>query len=146
MARPSTAAGEAAGHPAPARDQVGALPLLYGLLAAPAAAGLETLIGTGVVGRACLPTDHPLATPRFPTEPIVWTVHLVALVAGLAAILVSLQAWRRTRDERDGGREAMLEIGEGRTRFLAMVAVLTSIGFTVLIVFNTVGLVALAPC
>ncbi|MFC3069100.1 hypothetical protein [Phenylobacterium soli] len=146
MAGPIPSSGESAGHPAPARDEVGVLPLLYGLLAAPAAAALETLIGMGVVGRACLPTDHPLAAPRFSTEPIVWTVHLVALIVGVAAVLVSLRAWRRTRHEHEGGRGAMVEIGEGRTRFLAMVALLTSVGFTGLIVFNTVGLVTLAPC
>jgi len=140
------AAHDPAGHPAPARHEVGALPLLYGLLAAPAVAALETLIGMGVVGRACLPTDHPLPAPQFSTGPIVWTVHVIALILALVSVWVSLQAWRRTRHEHEGGREAMVEIGEGRTRFLAMVALLTSTGFTVLIVFDTVGLVTLGPC
>jgi len=146
MTHPPSSAREPAGHPAPARNEVGALPLLYGLLAAPGAAALETLIGMGVVGRACLPTDHPLAHPQFSTGPIVWTVHGIALLLGLASVWVSVEAWRRTRHEHEGGREAMVEIGEGRTRFLAMMALLTSIGFTVLIVFDTVGLATLGPC
>lgn len=146
MADARTDPAALAGHPAPARDAISGGALVFGLLAAPAMAALETLIGTGAVGRACFPLDHPLPTPAFATAPIVWTVHILALAIASASVFVSLRAWRRTRHEREGGRGVMVEIGEGRTRFVAMTAVLTSIGFTVLIVFDTVGLVALAPC
>ena len=137
---------EQAGHPAPARHAVGAPMLIFGLLGAPAATAVETLIGMGVAGRACFPTDHPLASARFDVQPIVWIVHVAALIVAGAALLASLSAWRRTRHEHEGGREAMVEVGEGRTRFLAMCALLTSLGFFAAIVFDTPGLIFLRPC
>ena len=146
MAHPSTDAGQPTGHPAPARHEIGAPVLLFGLLAAPVVTALETLIGVGVVGRACFPAGQPLAEPLYSTQPPVWIVHVVALAVGAAAVVVSLHAWRRTRHEHEGGRAAMVEIGEGRTRFLAMVALMTSIGFFGVILFNTIGLILLHPC
>lgn len=146
MAHPSTEAGQPTGHPAPARHAVSAPILLFGLLGAPAVAALETLIGMGAVGHACFPADHPLEAPLYAPQPIVWAAHLIALAVAVLSVLASFRAWGRTRHEHEGGREAMLEIGEGRTRFLAMTAVLTSLGFLILIVFNTVGLVVLHPC
>lgn len=146
MARAPSAAAGGVGHPAPARDRLNAPLLLFGLLAAPAAAALEAMIGTTVSGRACFPTDHPLTSPRFDLQPIVWIVHLTALAVAVAAVLASVVAWRRTRHERAGGHETMIEVGEGRTRFLAIWALLISLGFLALIVFDTPGLIVLQPC
>lgn len=73
-------------------------------------------------------------------------VSLAALVVGVAALSSSLQAWRLTRQEKDGGESAALEIAEGRTRFMAMSGILLSTVFILGILFAGAALVAMTPC
>lgn len=134
-------------HPAPGRGRVSGAAMLLALLSAPIAMGVHSMFGMTVAGRACLPKDMPLAAPAFAGGPLaIGVVNAAALlVAGLAVIL-SIALWRRTRTEKEGREHAALDVGEGRTRFLAMCAIMTSGGFFVALVFATLPIVLVPLC
>ena len=69
----------------------------------------------------------------------------VVLVAAGAALL-SYRNWERTRREAEGGPDQRLETGEGRTRFMSLCGMITSVGFAVAAAFTLVGAVALPLC
>ncbi|MDQ2802823.1 MAG: hypothetical protein M3Y41_09110, partial [Pseudomonadota bacterium] len=59
---------------------------------------------------------------------------------------VAWRIWRETRGERPGKTASLLEVGEGRTRFLALVGILMGLGFAIAIVFDTVVLLVVPLC
>ena len=84
----------------------------------------------------------PLRNYDWTFEAIV-AVSMGAILMALASALVSRNVWRRTRDEAKGDQQDLLEVGTGRTRFLAMwgmalgsvfglVSAMTTIAFWVL--------------
>ena len=146
-----------AGHPAPARGNVALWTLWFGFLGAPLGWTLQTLANTAVASHGCYPQLYPLSSPMTGAmRGILFVISVVAIVAGVAALAVSLSTWRRTNDEHqersgEGARQhnqstAALETGEGRTRFMAMSGVLTSIVFLVVILAHTVAVFAVTPC
>lgn len=134
-------------HPAPQRHRVGALALGFALFAAPAAWFAQLSIGSGLASHACYPRATPLAMPLWGG---LWSlllfISLVAIAISAAAGLVALRSWRATRNEQPGSRHHLLEVGEGRTRFLAMCGLLTSGGFLVALLFSTVMLFLVPVC
>ena len=73
-------------------------------------------------------------------------VELIAMAMAFAAAIVAYASWRSTRHEAEGEARHMFEAGEGRTRFLALWGLMTSIGFLVAIVFSLVGLFVVPLC
>ena len=73
-------------------------------------------------------------------------VAVVALLIALAAFLSSWRAYRRTSEEQPGGREVLLEVGTGRTRFLALWGMVFGAGFAITIIANAVGQTVLPRC
>ena len=138
----------AAGHPAPHRHNVSGWLLLI-VLAAPAVTWwLQSVFNYYVSGYACFPHDAPLESARFPA--LMWSVlvglTLVALAVSITSFLLSYRAWDRTRGEMQGSGNDIVEVGEGRTRFLALSGMLVSGLFVAAVVFNTLGLIFLRPC
>ena len=109
----------------------------FGVYAAPAVWGAQLLIGYGLTAYACNPGRTALAQVA---EGWGWTrgaalaVNLLAALVAVAAGLVSLSGWRATREE------------ASRARFLAIWGVLTSFGFLLAILFNTVMLLGAPAC
>jgi hypothetical protein len=136
-----------AGHPSPHRAKSGLAALLYGLIAAPAAWVVGEIVDAGLAQEACFPGTEPLATPAFAN---LHTIHIVVLVISLlvsaSAAMVALGAWRATRNERAGGPHALLSIGEGRSRFMALAGVLTSVGFFVGTLFSVPAVLLVPSC
>lgn len=64
----------------------------------------------------------------------------------LAALWAAYGAWRRSHAEQAGGGERTLEVGEGRTRFLALCGIVTSFGFLIGIAFALLPLVMVPLC
>jgi hypothetical protein len=130
------------GHPSPHRHRVALGRLIFGLSAGPAAWSVAWMVSVALAQEACYPGRLPLATPAF------GGVH-VALVTlnGLAAAIttaggvVAYANWRKTRTEHPGPGQRLLEIGEGRARFMAMAGMLTSAGFLVAILFGIPAIV-----
>lgn len=128
----------------------GALPppaLWFGLFGAPAAWSLQLLVNYALVAHACFPKSEPLAAP------VVGGLQAIVLGAGFAALAIALAAeatawrsWRASRHESRGGHGGLLEVGEGRTGFMALGGVLVSGVFLLGIVMNAIPLFLVSPC
>ena len=137
-------------HPSPHRNRVRLLGLLFGLAAGPAAWIGQMLLGYGLSSYACYPKDEP----RTASPPPGWNgeqlwllvINLACLTLALAGLLVALAHWRRVAQEKAGGAHHMLNLGEGRARFMALSGMLTSGLFAATILFNTVNILGVPAC
>ncbi|MFI4966329.1 MAG: hypothetical protein ACHP9T_13295 [Caulobacterales bacterium] len=134
-------------HPSPHRGKVGLSGLLYGLIAAPAAWVVSQIANSTLAQEACFPGTQPLAQPAFGGVHVVQAAIMVAaLLIGVSAAAVSLTTWRLTRNERSGDQHALLSVGEGRSRFMALAGLLTSLGFALGILFSIPALLFVPAC
>jgi hypothetical protein len=154
--RGDTVPRERDGHPAPARSRVPLSALWFGFVGGPAAWAVQTLVNTPLSAHSCYPRLTPLSSPTTGgLRGIEFVVSLVALVVCLAAAAVAWGTWWRTRQEHQQGTgrgrqhqpgSALLETGEGRTRFMALAGVLTSVTFLVVSAMNTAAVFIVSPC
>ena len=134
-------------HPAPHRDRIGMVNLFFGIIAAPAAWSLQELLSAALTGHACFPGATSLTVPLWVgLRGELVTIDVVAIILVTAAILVSIRSWKRVRDERSGSGHQLLDVGEGRTRFMAMVGILSSSLFLVGVIFAAAGGLFLPTC
>jgi len=144
------------GHPAPERGRVPLWMLWFGFVGAPAAWTVQTLVNTPLAAHSCYPRLTPLGTPTTGgLRGIAFVVSLAALAVCVAATVVAWRTWWRTREEHQQGTgrgrqhqpsAALLETGEGRTRFMALAGVLTSVTFLVVSAMNTAAIFLVSPC
>jgi hypothetical protein len=147
---------DSSGHPAPSRGHVALPALWFGLFGGPAAWSVQTLVNLSLASHGCYPRLEPLATSVVGgLRGIAFVVSLVVLGACIAALATAWRAWRRTREEhqgrtghagRKGNAQALLETGEGRTRFMALAGVLTSVTFVVASAVHTAAVFMVNPC
>ena len=143
-------------HPAPARNEVSQGLLWFGLIGGPAAWTVQTLVDLAVTSHGCYPRLFPLEAPILSSlRAIVITVSLAALIVCIFAAFAAVRSWSQTRHEHQGGSgagekhsnvAALLETGEGRTRFLAYAGLLTSILFIITVLAHTVSIFIVGPC
>jgi len=134
-------------HPSPHRERVGLWSSWFALLAAPHAWALQLLINSALTGYACYPQDVPLDAP-------IWTgvrttmaiVEAAAIVLSLAGAWIAWRNWRRTREEKPGSGQRLMEAGDGRTRFMAMSGMMVSVLFGVAIAFSWIQSALLPGC
>jgi hypothetical protein len=144
MAKANIAGGD---HPSPGRGSIPMSALLFGLMAAPLAWLTAQIGGFTLAQRACFPKTEPLAAAAFGGVHVFQAGLLAAaLGVSLVAAAVALSAWRRTRGEHTGGGQTLMAIGEGRSRFMAFVGLLTSCGFSVAIVFSAPAVLFVPAC
>jgi hypothetical protein len=135
------------GHPAPQRGRVGAAALIIGLTGAPLAWSIQIVAGYAIAAYACYPQRMSLAAPVVAgLKGQLAMLSLAAILLAAICTLVGYRSWRASRDEQEGDHHALLEHGEGRTRFMAMCALVTSAGFLVVLVFTSIVLVFVQPC
>jgi len=135
------------GHPAPHRSRVGLAALLFGICAAPLAWNAQILFNAALSGFVCYPHDAPLAAPLLPgSRSLMLAVSVAGIAIAIVAGLISWRSWRRTNEERPGSFHHLLELGEGRTRFMAMVGMLTSALFLIALAFGVSVLLLVPPC
>ena len=137
----------ATAHPAPRRHRAGTAALWFGLFGGPAAWSVQELVNTPVVGHACYPAVERLAQPTIgglPALPLVVSIA-TALVAA-AALWTAAAAWRSVRRGHPGEHGTLLEIGEGRTRFMALSGILLACVFLFGIVMHAIPILFLPPC
>lgn len=134
-------------HPARHRHRVGLTALFFGLAAAPAAWNAQLLFSVALSAHACYPRDVPLELPIWGN---LWAILLTIGVAGIAVAivggLVSFRNWRLTFDEAPGSVHHLLDNGEGRTRFIAMFGMLTSVLFALGLAFATAAVFLVPLC
>lgn len=145
------------GHPAPQRGNVALWSLWFGFLGAPLGWSLQTLANTALASHGCFPQLFPLHAPETGgLRGILFVISIVAILAAIAALAVSFTTWRRTsaeHQEKSGAAArqhdestAALETGEGRTRFMALSGVLTSVVFLIVILAHTAAVFVMMPC
>ena len=137
-------------HPAPHKGRVPAPRLFAGLVGGPAAWVLQMLIGYASSSDACTLTQGAHGQARlagFHGEVgVLLAVNLACLAIAVAAGLTSWRDWIRTREEKPGDTQALISIGEGRTRFLALCGMISGAIFATAILFNTVGPIMVPVC
>jgi hypothetical protein len=74
------------------------------------------------------------------------TVELIAVAICVVAGLVAWRNWRRTRAEKEGSGYHLIESGDGRSRFMAMVGMICSGLFLLATAFATGLLFMVQPC
>lgn len=132
-------------HPAPHRRNASLFSLGFGLAAAPLAWVAQSIIGYALSSYGCFPDPTSRAAPLFvEMRPILIALNVTALIIAVLGGAIAYRNWRATREEQGGGSEHLVEIGEGRTRFLAMCGILSSLGFLIATVFTSSAIV-LAP-
>jgi hypothetical protein len=134
-------------HPAPHRNRVGLVALLFGIAAAPLAWSTQVLFSSSLAGYVCYPHAAPLSTPLWSGwQPVLFTMAGVAIGVAIVGGLISSRNWRRTFQERPGSAHQLLELGEGRTRFMAMCGMLISALFVYALLFALTALWLVPPC
>jgi hypothetical protein len=134
-------------HPAPRRSLVPLPRLWFGIFGAPAAWALELIAGYSLVAHYCYPRDVPLDTPPFGALHLTGIIiSLVLLLVALAALATAVQSWRDTRHGHDAEHHELLEVGEGRARFMAFGGVLLSVMFLFALIMSALPLVTNSLC
>jgi hypothetical protein len=105
------------------------------------------IAGFAVTAHGCYPRSIPLADSVIGgMRVIAIIITAIATAVSVAAGVVSLGSWRRTSSEMAGQKHALLEVGEGRTRFMALSGVLVSALFLLAIVLNFLSIAFVPPC
>ncbi|MFN2571111.1 MAG: hypothetical protein ABR537_05790 [Gemmatimonadales bacterium] len=136
-------------HPAPKRHRVPIGALWFGILGAPAAWSTHTLLATLINSTACIarePVQPPAGVQAGSATWIVLVVSTVVLLGvAFAALFIATRSWTVTR-EHPAEKSELLEIGEGRARFMAMSGILLGVLFTLVLLANGVSLLTVAQC
>lgn len=123
---------------------------LGSLIAGPTAWIAQLVFGYGLSSLACFPHDVPYRQsppPGWSVEPaLLAAVSAACLAAAILGGATALVHWRRTRKERGGDAHHALDVGEGRTRFMAACGVLSGFGFALAIVFDLPAILAVPAC
>lgn len=140
-----TRAASPSRHPSPHRHRVSSWAMWFAILGAPVAWSLQQLINPPIFGHGCYPADVPLAEPIWKNGgSVAFTVELAAIVVCVLAGVVAWRNWQRTRGEKEGSGHHLLEAGDGRSRFMAMVGLICS-GLFLLAVVVSATLLYLVP-
>jgi hypothetical protein len=144
---PATAGPANGVHPSPHRQRVGAVAMWFCILGAPAAWSLQQLINAPLFAHGCYPKDVPLAEPIWTNaRSVALGIEAAAIAICIAAGLMAWRNWRRTRAEKEGSGHHLMESGDGRSRFMAMVGLICSGLFLLATIFATGILYMVQPC
>ena len=146
-ASPTTSGPEQGVHPSPHRDRVGPWAMWFCILGAPVAWSLQQLVNAPLFAHGCYPKDVPISSPIWTNAgSVALAVELIAIVVSVAAMLLAWRNWGRTRAEKEGSGHHLIEAGDGRTRFMAMVGLICSGLFLLATIFATGLLYLVQPC
>jgi hypothetical protein len=136
-------------HPAPHRDRTSLAALFFAITAGPAAWTIQHLVGYGVSSYPCSPANRQLSAPApfwTPMRPGLIALTAVCLVLCLIGGWVALRSWRATQGETAGEAPDLLEIGAGRSRWMAICGIMVTVLFAGAILFDGIILVGAPTC
>ena len=134
-------------HPSPLRRRVASPAHWVALLAAPCAWIFQLLFNFSRVTHGCYPHAVPLAAPLWnDLRTTSATVTLAAVLVCLIAGAIGWQNWRRTREEKPGSAHDLLQSGDGRSRFLGVVGLLSSALFLVAVAVTFLAFTTVPTC
>ena len=145
----SAAEPDLAPHPAPKRHAVRLSESFFALFGGPLAWFVQLNLGFALASQPCFRDGERTVTPHWHpdwTWTAMITVTVIACVIGLWAALMSWRAYARTRDEEAGDHRHVLEVGSGRTRFLAMWGVVLGAGAAIATALTAVAFLVLPRC
>ena len=145
----STTANGTAQHPAPLRHRVPLWALWFGLAGAPAAWGAQLLTSYALSAHNCYPRLVPLAVPEGGSRQLglfLLAIFATAIAASVFALVTSIRSWRVTLDESSGDGHVALDVGDGRTQFMALGGILISSLFLIAVVAQGVLVLLVRPC
>ena len=133
-------------HPAPARGAISLWVLFFGLAAGPTIWIVHLVANAILAAHGCAPGSVGRAAAHWSaTRTTLVAVDIVALSVTLAAAAASLWCWRTVRQEHSDTGD-IAQVGEGRTRFIAICGLLASAGFAIAILFDTFAAVMVPQC
>jgi hypothetical protein len=128
-------------HPAPQRRNISAWVLLFALLGAPLAWFALELGGWGLASLHCSLKSAQLQPELMrASAPLFLVLAAAAFAIALAGTAAAWQAWNRTRREKPDGAPDLAQSGEGRTRFVALTAFISSVTFMAGFLFHAIQL------
>ena len=133
-------------HPSPHRHRVPVVLVFAGFVTGPIVWGLAMTTSYGFASLACFPGSQRLTGPMAGwgwMSVLIPALFIAAIVVTAAAAALSYRTWTMTRSEAAGHA---LDIGEGRTRFMAAWGLMTSATFIVLLGFNLISTLLVPPC
>jgi len=138
-------------HPAPHRDRVMNWESAFGLFGGPAGWFLQLCAGFALATESCFATaprvrlrsDIAASDWAWPTLIV---ISIIGLALGIAALVVSWRILQRTKSEMAGDHRHLLEIGTGRTRFLALWGVCFSGGFVIVTLITFLAFATVPRC
>jgi len=134
-------------HPAPHRGRISLFAIWFSILAGPLVWSLQQVINAGLAAHSCYPHDEPVSAPIWSAmaKGATW-VELIACLVCVIGAVVAWRSWRRTRTERSGSAHHLIEAGDGRSRFMAMVGLLSSSLFLLAVLFAAVSFWIVPGC
>lgn len=134
-------------HPSPDRYQVSTWKLWISMLGVPLLWIAQIATSEIAASYACYPHDMPLDTPLWQwLTPLLIGISAASLLLAIICMWLAYTAWKQSRHEDKGSEKHTVDIGEGRTRFLAMVGLLSSGLFLIAILFTACALWLVSPC
>ena len=143
----ATSGPEQGVHPSPHRDRVRPWAMWFCILGAPVAWSVQQLVNAPLFAHGCYPKDVPISSPIWSNAgSVALAVELIAIAVCVVAGLLAWRNWDRTRGEKEGSGHHLMEAGDGRTRFMAMVGLICSGLFLLATIFATGLLYLVQPC
>lgn len=137
------------GHPSPHRHRTGLAVQVFAFAGGPAAWSFQFIVNYAFASWTCFPR----VAPRFSVVPGwggIWggllACNLLAMTVAIVAAGGGLRVWLATRGEGGGLSGEVLATGEGRSRFLGVVGIMTGLLFLVAIIFDVIGLAMVPQC
>ena len=136
-------------HPAPKGDELSPRMIAFLLYTGPLAWFAQLCIGMMLTSWPCFPGMERLGSPLKGYE---WTRPAALLILLLCALLatvsgiVGFRKLQAVKEEREGGHHELIEVGHGRTRFVALWGTILGFSFTVATLVTLVAFTMVPRC
>lgn len=135
---PLHALAHAVDHPAPARGTIAGWRLIAAIVLAPLSFSAQVIGSYVVASSLCQDGARPQA--------YLWVMNATAIVVAVVGFMLAVSAWRAARGEKPGGAQAAVDVGEGRTRFLALCGIWGSSIFLLAVLLDLTAIAAFGTC
>jgi hypothetical protein len=136
-------------HPAPKRHAAGLHETLFALFGGPIAWFIQMNAGFALASQPCFQDGLRLIEPigiSDRSRGIMIAVIVIAFAVALASAALAWRMYLRTEDEAKGDHRHVMEVGAGRTRFLALWGVMLGSGSAIATILTAAGVVVLPRC
>jgi hypothetical protein len=134
-------------HPAPTRGAVRPHESFFALFGGAIAWFIQLNAGFALASQPCFVAGtRVLSLPHDWTRPAMLIMIGASCAVALLATFISWRAYERTKDESAGDHRHILDVGAGRTRFLAIWGVYLSAGSALVTLMTGIAFIVLPRC